>query len=251
MKKILSLVLAIMLMPVPVSPVLATAGIEDDCHQYFTVDDVKHYIKNHALAGHTKHNAVFDQTRNDFDPKKECCNPHHKHKQLNPYIVVKDIYKMQYRCLDDIGNMWEVTIEEKIGRETGIYWNDKTLWADAVPDPCATSKRIYTYCLDDISNEKLIELFSCITRVDEYLDHTTESKIIEDLATEFVGGASGIAGALVTIAKYGGKIPYIGEVILVGVGVASSVYTLIKVTDEIHKIDVMKSQLKDIVMKMR
>lgn len=244
-RQILVLILIVMLVLLPVTHVMATSEIQEDCQKLVSEADLKTYIKNHVSTGHKEHSVIIDVVRNDFDPKTGCSDSNHQHKQLMQTIVVKDICRMTYKCLDENGDRWEVKIEGKVGQENGVYYDDKTLSENAVISPCNVYGCTYTYDLKTINNEDLVRLFNLIISVDQYLDDATGSEVLKGLALNFAEGSTGIAGTLLTIAETGGKIPYIGQVILVATGAGFAIYSLYSVVDTLHKIDMLKAQCVD------
>lgn len=239
--KILSLVLIIMLVSLPVTHVMATP-IQEDCQKAVTEDDLKTYIKNHVSAGHKEHSVVVDIVRDDFDPKTECHNQVHIHLQPMKTIEVKEVCKIQYKCLDQNGDKWRIDIEGRIGQQASVSWDDKIFWECAIRSPCATYEYSYTYDLNAIDSKDLLRLFNLMVSVDQYLDKAKGTAVLMDLTKDFLGGSVGIASTLVSLAKYGGKIPYIGEAVFVAVGAGFAIYALYQFMDELHKIDVLKAQ---------
>jgi len=262
--KILSLVLIIMLVSFPVTPVMATS-IQKDCQIAVTEDNLKTYIKQHAIAGHEEHCVVVDSEIKDFKPAKECHNPAHKHKQYKQHeflklcdlnsIMVNDVCKIQYKCLDQNGDKWRVDIEGKIGKqyEGSIldeeFWNGEYWKHPIIKSPCATYGYSHTYDLNTINTTDLLQLFNLMVNIDQYLD-ATGTDVLIDLAQDCVEGGVGIASTLVTVAKYGGRIPYIGEAILVAVGTGFAIYALYQVADELQKAKVLKKQLESTAKKI-
>jgi len=237
--KILSLVLIIMLVSFSTTPVMATS-IQEDCQKAVTEDDLKSYIKHHVIAGHEEHCVDVDTTINNFDPDKECHDPTHIHKRFFDTIVVKDLCKIQYKCLDQNGDKWRVDIEGKIGNRYEY---------SIIKSPCATYGYSHTYDLNEINSTDLLQLFNLMISVDQYLD-ATGTNVLLDLAQDFVAGTTGIAGTLITVVKYGGKIPYIGGAILVTASAGYAIYTIYQYVEEKRKINVLKEQMASTAKKI-
>ncbi|HJJ99089.1 MAG TPA: hypothetical protein O0X23_02615 [Methanocorpusculum sp.] len=206
--KILSLVLIIMLVSFPVTPVMATS-IQEDCQKAVTEDDLKTYIKHHVIAGHEEHCAFVLLKERKFDTSEECHNPSHEHMRLFSTIRVKDVCKIQYKCLDQNGDKWRIDIEGKIGDSAGLCWicDEEKYWNKV--SPCATYGYSHTYDLNEINSTDLLQLFNLMISVDQYLDATGMDVLIK-LAKNVVEGGTDIAGTLVAVAKWGGQNPLYG-----------------------------------------
>ena len=237
MIRCISVIIAVMMCVVCIGPASASS-IVDDLKQNIplTYDNMRDYLRAHVGAGYIDMTTQIDQTI-IWNPREKCHNKDHTHRQIMDDIAMKQYYKMSYKCLDQQGEMWMISVKSKIALNRGIFSD-----YDRCSSPCQEWDYTCTYDLRNICDDDLRRLYNYFIAVDQQLGATnviSMVRIAENIGSGSLELVTAIGAISAAITTTGSKIPYIGTAIL---GAGGTIYAVSSVAKEIMWQDAVANQ---------